>query len=400
MQTLITFLGRVPRNQQGQYRQTVYDFEDGTRSEPVAFLGWALQQRLDVQRVVILGTSGSMWDHLFEGDLDLGDAAEVERTALMEAVEQKAVGESQLTALEPLLARQLGCEVVLQLIPYCRSDAEQAALLDDMASHIQPGDSVHIDITHGFRHLPMLGLLSALHLRQVRQARIDGIWYGAYDPDTGHAPVHSLTGLLRIADWLNALSAYERSGDYGVFATLIGGEIGEALSEASFFETVNRTGQARSRLKKALKALEQATDDPALTLFRDELRRRISWAKGDNLYQRQRQLTLEYLARHRYRDAVLDGYEAFITRLARQQGLRPDDPGDREQARNTFDSAEKNVSPRSTRYRRWDSLRRLRNALAHGGQPVGEEVQRALGHREAMQALLEDLFKQLLPEES
>jgi hypothetical protein len=68
----------------------------------------------------------------------------------------------------------------------------------------------------------MLAVLAALHLQVVRRARIGGIWYGAFDPDTDEAPVHNLVGLLRIASWLQALHTYDKDGDYGVFAPLLG----------------------------------------------------------------------------------------------------------------------------------------------------------------------------------
>jgi hypothetical protein len=63
----------------------------------------------------------------------------------------------------------------------------------------------------------MLALLAALYLRRVRGARVGRIWYGAFDPDSGDVPVHDLSGLLNIADWLEALAVYDRCGDYGVF---------------------------------------------------------------------------------------------------------------------------------------------------------------------------------------
>ena len=59
--TLLTFLGRVPKTESG-YRKTSYDFGDGSRSEPVAFFGWPLQKRIAAQRLVIMGTAGSMWN--------------------------------------------------------------------------------------------------------------------------------------------------------------------------------------------------------------------------------------------------------------------------------------------------------------------------------------------------
>ncbi len=87
---LITFLGRVPNTSTG-YRTTTYEFDDGSITNPVAFFGWSLQQRIKARRVMILGTSGSMWDHLFELDIDFGKDNENERLELAEAVETQSV---------------------------------------------------------------------------------------------------------------------------------------------------------------------------------------------------------------------------------------------------------------------------------------------------------------------
>ena len=397
---LLTFLGRTRKGQTG-YRTTCYDFGDNAPCEPVAFFGWTLQKRLAPERMVILGTAGSMWDHLTEADFDFGSLAEDERLVLAEKVERQQVTEDDLRPLEPLLGERLGCEVRLRLIPYCRDEREQIALLRILADEVVEGDPVELDITHGFRHLPMLGLLAALYLRKVRGAGIEHIWYGALDmTQEGKTPVLDLVGLLRIADWIEALAVYERSGDYGVFGRLIGGEVGEWLAEASFLETVNRIGQARSRLREVLRHIDRL-DDPVLQLFRDELRRRIAWAEGGNYYQRQRELALEYLRRERFLEAILTGWEAFTTRLQREESrhLDPDNHEHREQVRRRFEERERQVEPRTGRYRAYDSLRRLRNAVAHGSQPKGEEVQRALGGRVEMKALLAGLFSELLPAE-
>ncbi|RMG33226.1 MAG: TIGR02221 family CRISPR-associated protein [Gammaproteobacteria bacterium] len=401
--TLITFLGRTPKEAGGGYRTTCYDFGDGGDCEPLAFFGWALQRRLRPERLVILGTAGSMWDHLFEGDFDLGDTALEERDALIDKVREQEVAETDLKPLEPLLAEQLGCEVRLRLIPYCRDEIEQVELLRLLADNVASGDRVALDVTHGFRHLPMLALLSALHLQKVRGATISHIYYGALDRSRdGRTPVYELAGLLDIADWLEALSVYGRTGDYGVFDRLLGEEIGGLLRQAAFFETVNRIGQARSLLRQVIKRLEERSGDPVLALFHDELERRISWARQDNYYLRQRQLAREYLERGRYLEAILTGWEAFTTLLQRESGgkLDPDNMAHREEVRQRFEEQQRAISPRTERFRAYDSLRRLRNAVAHGSQPKGEEVQRALSSPEAMRDFLTDLFGRLLPEEA
>ncbi len=401
--TLITFLGRVAKNESG-YRRTAYAFPGEPPGKPVAFFGWTLAERLRPDTTIILGTSGSMWDHLFEGDIALGDAAEAARLELIDAVEKKAVSTGHLQPLEAPLSEALGCEVCLRLIPYCRTAREQTELLRIMAACVTGGDEVHIDVSHGFRHLPMLALLAALYLEVVRGIRVAGIWYGAYDPDTGKAPVHDLSGLLGIARWLQALQTYDKDGDYGVFSGLIDGSVGTWLEEASYLESINRIGQARSRLRNVFASLDELDGDPALRLFRPELERRIQWCKKDNYYLRQRQLALECLAAGRYVDAILKGWEAFISLLQREaQGesgelFDPDNHEHREAAQKRFEDRERQRTPRSERWRAYDALRRLRNAVAHGSQPRGEEVMRALSGAQHMKALLEELFARLLPD--
>jgi len=221
-QTLITFLGRTPKTENG-YRTTCYDFGDGNTCQPVAFFGWALNERLNPDRLVILGTSGSMWDHLFEGDHNLGEEEIAKRLNLMELVEKKAVDQETLNALQPLLSKRLGREVRLRLIPDCSTKTEQVQLLEILADEVDQSDKVDLDITHGFRHLPMLALLAALHLEKVKSVEISDIWYGSYDPDTGKAAVMHLRGLLHIAEWLEALAEYENTAEYDQFAPLVGG---------------------------------------------------------------------------------------------------------------------------------------------------------------------------------
>jgi CRISPR-associated Csx2 family protein len=384
--TLITFLGRAPKHQRS-YRTTRYTFPDGHRTAPVAFLGWPLREWLACDRVVVLGTAGSMWDHLFEGDLDLGDQGERQRLHLIDAVERKAVERRHLAPLEPVLSERLGHEALLLLIPYCRTEAEQVELLRIMADAIARGAAVHLDITHGFRHLPMLALLAALHLRVVKQARIEGIWYGAYDEDTGEAPVHDLAGLLRIADWVAALTTFDKDGDYGVFAPLLG-EIGEPLRRAAFFERTTNPVKAR----EALNAWREPQDstDPAYHLFRDALHGRIAWRKEPTRPEWERELARRYLERGDYLRAALFAVESCISREAAAAGEDINDRGARERARDRLIQSNRAG---------FGMLAALRNAMAHGVRPKDQRVRKAISDETTLTNTLRSLFAQLLPDQ-
>jgi hypothetical protein len=110
---LFTFLGRVPNR---EYKKTSYTFDDGFSSGPVAFFGWPLQKRIRAERLVIMGTDASMWEHLIEGDVDLGTQAQAARTSLIDAASANAVTRRHLEPFEAPLSEHLACEVRLALI--------------------------------------------------------------------------------------------------------------------------------------------------------------------------------------------------------------------------------------------------------------------------------------------
>jgi len=391
---LITFLGRVPLND-GSYRRTTYEFTDGTTSDPTAFFGWVLQRRLTPRKMFVLGTAGSMWDHLFEGDLDLGVDGEEHRMALMERVGSQQVDQALLDRLSPLLARHLGCEVTLVLIPYCRDDAEQIELLRLMTEQVNDDEHVHMDVTHGFRHLPMLALLSALHLRIARHAHIDGIWYGSFNPDTKRAPVYDLTGLLQIADWLQALSSFDKDGDYGVFSALLQHDglqpdKAQALERASYAESTLNFGQARERLHTVLKDIDRLSG--VGELYAPFLRSRMDWIRGQDDAQRLARLTFQALNNGDLLRAAILLPRAFLERLKRPDE-RTTDYAELDKIEKEFRAGSRGFHEHQVAYER---AKRLRNALAHGSRPKGEYIRRNLASAERLGDALQTLTKELL----
>ncbi len=394
---LFSFLGRSPKRD-GQYQRTRYRFPDGSDDE-ASFFGFSLQRRLRAERMVILGTAGSMWDHLFDQlSGSLGDQMETERLSLIDAVEHKTVEQAQLDHLAPLLGQALGCECQLQLIPYARSEAEQLAIVRQLAHDTVATERLHLDITHGFRHLPMLALAALQALRALNPAlRIEAIWYGAYDPDLGDAPVHDLSGMLKLLDGAAAISRFDKDGDYTELANLMHGEGAEHLRQAAFFERTHQTGQARGRLDKARAHLVTEPDNGLESLFHSALNVRLEWSREVRLYQRQRELADFYLARRDFLRATLFGFEAFITRLMVEQaqpGQHTDNFEHRADAKQMFeDQTRAHDSPGRASYR---LLRDLRNQLAHGVSSPRVEVQKALSAPDRLAAALQRVFDQLL----
>lgn len=140
MHTLVSFLGRGRDNSQTGYRVATYQFPDKSK-EPTAYFGLALARYLAPDRLVLLGTAGSMWDVLVENLPGIGGEDDALRLELMDAVAAHRVNQPLLDSVAPLVERALGRPVQLLCIPFGRDDAEQRAILDAIAQAAPNGQA-------------------------------------------------------------------------------------------------------------------------------------------------------------------------------------------------------------------------------------------------------------------
>src|SRR5699024_4234768 len=221
--TLISFLGNS--RQSGDYQRVRYYYQ-GRLQDSVTYIGYALHKILQPERFVILRTAGSMWDHLFESDLQLDHQREEERLTLMESVEDtKHVTQEQLDRLAPLLSEALGSEVILKIIPPARTEKEQIELLEQIDSVLddKPGN-LYLDVTHGFRSMPMVSFAAVQFLNTVKpEIQVKNIFYGELvhgkNPVEGY--INELSGLLNLNQWNRAFYHSESTGDYSLIAELM-----------------------------------------------------------------------------------------------------------------------------------------------------------------------------------
>ncbi|MBL8483899.1 MAG: TIGR02221 family CRISPR-associated protein [Rhodocyclaceae bacterium] len=366
--TLITFLGRVPLHQGGTYRSTTYVLDDA-RFE-TRFLGTGLARVLDVDVIRILGTTGSMWDVLAD-ELD-ARGGDDDWLALSDAARHDRVSAEQLQAVESCLNARGGRRFELRLIPYGFEERVQADILRALSEGHERAGRRHIvlDITHGLRHLPMLGLLCALYLRALGHAQITDIVYGAFDVAArdGATPVVRLNGLLTMQEWIRRLEQFDKDGDYGSFADLLeqDGLPGKLLREAAFLERVGNLSLARKKLDTFWQQAGQPAT-PAGTLFFPALRERLAWRTAAKHSEWERRLARLALDKADYLRATIFAFESRISARVEQMGGNINDYlGSRSQAEKQLaeETKEERIDYKSER--NFITLSFLRNQLAHG----------------------------------
>jgi CRISPR-associated Csx2 family protein len=394
MRLQISFLGKS----QPGYRLARYRFDDGEVIK-TAFFGLDLVSKMKPDRLLLLGTAGSMWDVLVENQID-DDRLEAERLALIDAVRENRVTDELLAPLAGVIGERVGCPVDLRVIPYGRNAAEQAQILDTIARLVPASRScqVTLDVTHGLRHLPMLALVAAFYLEHVARVRVADILYGALEMMTEEgAPVLSLRGLLAGMEWIEALSAYDRDGDYGVFVPLLQtAGLADAplqhLRRAAHAERVFNHQYAAQELRNFLPHLEAGLPGMA-ALFAPHLKDRIAWAQQHDPHRRLAAIAREHLAHDDFVRCAIAACSSFLASLA-QPDERLSDYNTHEKIEEEFRQGKRGDPELRKTYK---ELKWLRNALAHGTPPRDPDTRSTLADPELLRRRLQSLLDRLLP---
>jgi hypothetical protein len=209
-----------------------------------------------------------------------------------------------------------------------------------------------------------------------------------------------LDRLHAIQRWISALDRFDASGDYVIFAPLLEAD-GVArdkvrcLDEAAFFERTLNLSRATQKLQTFLKAIEEPLPG-ASGLFQGQLKERLRWVRGPDLAAQQRQLADQYLGREDFVRAAVFAWEALVSgacagfdrqrRDARQAAVDAleaqfDAPG--------CDAADAEA---------FQTVRKLRNALAHGNPPSDKRIADMLAAREKLRNALRGAIDRLLPD--
>ena len=352
-----------------------------------------------IDHFILLGTAASIWDVLFEEPLGLSELL----LPLIDRVGEESVDDALLQEIEPIIEadfvrRKLAKKVSLRTIPMGCDLEEQVALLQCMAQFAEPGDTFSMDVTHGFRSLPMLGLTCAMLLQQLQGVEILGLYYGALEmaDEENRTPVVELTGLLRITQWLGALSAFNSSGDYGLFSHLLDDkESAVHLAQAGFLEKTMKISEARSHVQSARRKFAELADaDPLFALFHDRLVQLTNWS-DEPTYARRQLAAAENARRHRdYVRASSLAIEAQVSSEVGKNG-NPTNFKDRQGAKARLNAAcrmsRKQSSPDVATY---DELNILRNSLVHGTTPTRNDYgqQSTLKERGKLERRLDELL--------
>lgn len=206
--SLISFIGKSDKKN-GTYRKTNYKLSDGKIIEATSASNALIEYYKDkLEKVVIIGTEISSWNELLHTQNDnlfLSIEEEIESSGITE--------ETRLT-LEEELSNSYQIPFELYVQPSELNDENTLHIIDlyaNMYNRIDSDSTLIIDVTHGFRYMPML-LFQVLQLRESKSAPSKVIQvYGEYYDGVSH--FRDISAVWNMAEINKQMYSFESAFD-------------------------------------------------------------------------------------------------------------------------------------------------------------------------------------------
>jgi CRISPR-associated Csx2 family protein len=388
MSTLITFIGKGEAAAQpgaDPYQRTRYLFTEGN-AEISTFFGEALANHLKPKHLIFVGTATSSWRALA---LDLG--ADLDLAASLERTEKDGIDTAQCTSLEVVLGRALQASATCVVI----DEKNHLTTIAQLYRLLPTKGPVYLDLTHGYRFMPMLALAAVqmhdgFHPGRLAQTQL---WYGRLDeqaarsaqkersgPPTSAGEGQRLLALERALALASGVAAFVRSLDPEPLLTALGTvpvplrAALEHLSDALLTHTFTDLGTAPQQIISHLGRWDGDPDG----ILADEIRLVLEPMAIGSLGQRLVALARWASERGHHALAAIAAYEG-LTRLATRDAEVANDDEAKLVIRSFLAGKSSEVATVC------DRLRRVRNRVAHGSEttkkdslPVAQSVREAL----------------------
>ena len=401
--SVVSFIGTgqkiQPQDARSEYRKTIYRFTlpDGSHFDrETSLFGTALIEYLryigvEIDRWVVLGTSASLWSELIRIIPDQDAIGEEEYCRIDDRVIARNVDSESLQKWEHVLNEHAGpLKLRLCLIGEALDPKSQEQIARELFEKVPHGNDVIFDISHGFRHMPVIGAFVISLMRWIHGMRNVRFFSGVFEARQGNiTPVIELPICQKLVEATEAAAILNLTGNYAPLARCLGID----AAEAWFLENTNQLHSARSKAQSLRKRAHQQADAVENELHR-LLEERLQWTGQSSFAERVRQSALEALDHEDYFRAAVLMYESLLIAAARILNL-PGDPLDykhRQQGKRELFSqlghAQKQLLT---------DLLRTRNACAHGSRP-GRSIQRIMQSPQEFRKLIEkasELFDRL-----
>ncbi len=228
--------GNILKDENGKrvfdYFETTYQFEDLTLKSKLSSA--IIKEKIKPDKIYVLGTSESLWN----------------------------------------LADELIGEYEKVVIPFGTNHQEFWQIFEILSGLDVENKDVYMDLTHGFRSIPLFISTVMNFFEKVKNAKIKGVYYGMFEVQSDIKPIIDMLPILEMNNWIEGYTLYKEYGD----SRKIGNLIQEKYKQIPIEQ--KRNYQNLGKLPKVLEKSSKAFGFTALDFYIKSLNDVINVSKN------------------------------------------------------------------------------------------------------------------------
>ena len=320
---LIAGIGGGKNKETGTYRVANYKIEDKVY-EKRSFITSALEEHYEIDKTIFIGTTGSMWDNLYEYYCNRYDKEYDENYHLeLMGVIDNATMDTDIYSLNIAKFNETFKNKILAIVTkYGMNELEifeNFNLIIQLQNELKDGDEVYLDITHSFRSNAFWMFLVMNYLTDVEDKKITvkAITYGMLEAQKeGVAPVVDLNAFYKILQWIKGANNFKNYGNsYLIEQNIENEKLSKKLKNFSDALNMNYIASLRQSIN-SLKKLEEdikSLEGPAKLIIPKVIKDfmdRFATEEKDYLFQAE--LAKWHFEQKRYAMAYININESII----------------------------------------------------------------------------------------
>ena len=320
---LIAGIGGGKNKETGTYRVANYKIEDKIY-EKRSFITSALEEHYEIDKTIFIGTTGSMWDNLYEYYCNRYDKEYDENYHLeLIGVIDNATMDTDIYSLNIAKFNETFKDKILAIVTkYGMNELEifeNFNLIIQLQNELKDGDEVYLDITHSFRSNAFWMFLVMNYLTDVEDKKITvkAITYGMLEAQKeGVAPVVDLNAFYKILQWIKGANNFKNYGNsYLIEQNIENEKLSKKLRNFSDALNMNYIASLRQSIN-SLKKLEEdikSLEGPAKLIIPKVIKDfmdRFATEEKDYLFQAE--LAKWHFEQKRYAMAYININESII----------------------------------------------------------------------------------------
>ena len=227
---LFSFVGTGPLVNKGsipslksarEYRRANYHLGDEILGE-YPFMAAALSDHCDIDKIVLIGTTHSMWEEVYRFYQEK-KGAPVDEQVYFDIAEycEKANSKSELSfPYKEQVEHAIGDHAHVVLIKYGVNEEEineNINIVLKLHEYLSTGDELIVDVTHSFRSLPILvmNLLLYINNASTKNIKLSHIYYGMIEmaKEYDYTPVVDLKKVMELNKWIMGANSFKEYGN-------------------------------------------------------------------------------------------------------------------------------------------------------------------------------------------